>query len=198
MNAWVRDGREPPPSQYPRIDQDQAVPLSAVSFPKIPGVSFPTRIETAYRADYGSEFRTAGIVSVDPPKLGNPFPMLLPQVDPDGNETAGVRSPLVQWPLATYTGWNLRGKEIGAPDELFSMQGSWIPFARTRAERMKTGDPRPSIEERYATRDEYLQKVAAAARRLADTGYLLDRDVARAVDIAGAEWDYLRVGAPAR
>ena len=198
MNAWVRDGREPPPSQYPRLDQDQAVPLSAVSFPKIPGVQFPTRIQLAYRADYGPEFRTAGIVSVDPPKLGNPFPMLLPQVDADGNETAGVRSPLVQWPLATYTGWNLRGPEIGAPDELFSMQGSWIPFARTRAERMKTGDPRLSIEERYATRAEYLQKVGAAARRLADTGYLLDRDVEREVSFAAAEWDYLAAGTPAR
>ena len=126
-----------------------------------------------------------------PPQPGKPFPLVVPQVDADGNETSGVRSASVQWPLATFTGWNLRAKDIGAPDELFSMQGSWIPFARTRAERVKTGDPRLSIEERYASRAEYLEKVRAAARRLADNGYLLDRDVVRAVDYAAREWDYL-------
>ena len=121
MNAWVRDGVEPPPSRYPRIDGDQAVALSAVAFLKIPGVSFPTRIQTASRLDF----------SVEPPKVGGAFPMLVPQVDTDGNETSGVRGPLLEWPLGTYTGWNLRAKEIGAPDELYSMVGSWIPFARS-------------------------------------------------------------------
>jgi hypothetical protein len=71
------------------------------------------------------------------------------------------------------------------------MQGSWIPFARTRAERDKTGDSRLSIEERYATRGEYLQKVGAAARTLADRGYFLERDVARAVERSADQWDYL-------
>jgi hypothetical protein len=191
MNAWVRDGKEPPPSMYPRVDAGQAVPLASVKFPKIPGVAFPTRMLTAYRVDYGPDFRTKGIVTIDPPKVGKAFPMLAPQVDEDGNETAGVRSALLQWPLATYTGWNLRSKEIGASDELFSMQGSWIPFAKTKAERQKSGDPRLSIEERYATRAEYLEKVGAAARRLADQGYLLDRDVERAVRAGAAQWDYL-------
>src|SRR5205823_11316680 len=140
-------------------------------------------------AHHGPQFAN-GIVTQEPPKLGAPFPVIVPQVDRDRNDLGGIRMPEIQVPLATYTGWNLRSREIGAPDELFSMQGSWIPFARTKAERMKTGDPRPSMEERYATRSEYLQKVGAAARRLADTGYLLDRDVDRTVPRAAAEWDY--------
>jgi hypothetical protein len=190
MDRWVRDGVEPPPSQYPRIGAGQAVPLAALEFPKIPGIRLPQRPQLAYRADYGPDFRARGIVTQEPPKLGNAFPVLVPQVDADGNETSGVRTPLLQYPLATFTGWNMRTKEIGAPAELYSMIGSWIPFARTKAERTKSGDPRPSIEERYATRAEYLEKVGAAARTLVERGYLLDRDVARAVEQAAAQWDY--------
>ena len=102
----------------------------------------------AWHADYGPRF-AAGIVTQEPPKLGAPFATLVPQVDRDGNDVGGIRMPEIQAPLATYTGWNLRAPEIGAPDELFSMQGSWIPFARTRKDREQSGDPRPSIEERY-------------------------------------------------
>jgi hypothetical protein len=85
----------------------------------------------------------------------------------------------------------MRAKEIGAPDEMYSMVGSWIPFAKTKAEREQKHDPRPSIEERYANRAQYLQLVGAAARRLVETGYLLDRDVPALIDHSGAEWDYV-------
>lgn len=191
MDAWVRDGTAPPPSQYPRIAQRTLVPLDAVRFPKIPGVAFPTRIQTAWRVDYGPRFSEEGIVSLEPPAVGKPFALRVPQVDEDGNETAGVRMPQIEAPLATYTGWNLRAPEIGAPLELFSMAGSFLPFPRTRAEREKTGDPRLSVEERYATRAEYLERFTAAARRLADRGYLLDRDVGSLAERAGEEWDYV-------
>src|SRR4029077_17612435 len=106
----------------------------------------------------------------DPPKVGKPFRMLVPQVDRDGNETSGVRTPDLQVPLATYTGWNLRKPELGAPDELFNMVGSFIPFPKTKAERAEKGDPRLSIEERYASKQEYLDKIAAAARGLVTSG----------------------------
>ena len=192
MDAWVRDGKAPPPSLYPTIGQQTLVPLDAVRFPKIPGVAFPTRIQTAWRVDYGPRFASDGIVTIEPPAVGKPFAMRVPQVDEDGNETSGVRMPQVEAPLATYTGWNLRAPEIGAPQELFSMAGAFVPFPRTRAERQKTGDPRLSVEERYATRAEYLERFAAAARRLADRGYLLDRDVPSLVERAEAEWDYVR------
>jgi hypothetical protein len=191
MDAWVKDGKEPPPSRYPRIAEGQLAGLDAVRFPKIPGVQFPTRIQRAWRVDYGEEFRTAGIVTIEPPKVGKPFPILLPQVDADGNETAGIRMPATLVPLATYTGWNLRAPEIGAPDELYSMVGSFIPFARTKAERAKTGDPRLSIEERYAGKQEYLDKVETAARGLVKESYLMERDVPRVMERASAEWDYV-------
>lgn len=194
LDNWVRDGKEPPPSQYPQLAARQLVAVDRLDFPRIPGVALPTRIQTGYRVDYGPQFRTAGIVSIEPPKVGNAFPAMVPQVDADGNETSGVRLPSVQVPLATLTGWNLRTEAIGAADELYSMVGSYLPFPRTKAERAAAGDPRASIEERYATRAEYLEKVGAWARTLAERGYLLDRDVALAVERAAAEWDWVQGG----
>ena len=166
-------------------------PLSDLKFPNIPGVRLPERIQTAYRLDFGPNFRSEGIVSLEPPKVGNPFPTLVPQVDSDGNEAAGIRLPEIQVPLATYTGWNLRAPELGAADELLSMVGSFIPFARTKAERLKLRDPRPSIEERYPNRQQYLEGVRAAAHRLAGEGYLLESDIPSILAEAGEKWDYL-------
>jgi hypothetical protein len=191
MDHWVRDGKEPPASQYPRIAQDTLVPLGALQFPKIPGVAVPTRIQQAYRVDYGPDFRTAGIVTIEPPKVGNAFPILLPQVDRDGNETSGIRMPEVQVPLATYTGWNLRSPDIGAPGELNSMIGSFIPLARTKADRELHPDPRASVAERYSGRADYLARIEAAARRLADGGYLLESDIPQIIEHSATEWDYL-------
>jgi hypothetical protein len=189
LDAWVQFGEEPPASRYPKIADGGLVRLDAVAFPKVPGVQFPTRIQQAWHVDYGEEFRTAGIVTVEPPKVGSAFPMRVPQVDVDGNETAGIRMPATAVPLATYTGWNLRSAEIGAPDELYSMTGSFIPFARSKAERAKTGDPRLSVEERYGSKQAYLDKVQAAASDLVKGRYLLERDVPAVVERASAEWD---------
>jgi hypothetical protein len=191
MNRWLAEGVEPPPSRYPRLAAGELAPLEAVRFPKVPSVKFPGRIHKAWRVDYGPQFRTEGIVAFEPPKMGKEFPVLVPQVDADGNELSGIRLPEVAAPLATYTGWNLRAPELGAPEEPASMIGSFIPFARTRAERRKTGDPRPSIQERYGSREDYLEKAAAAARELARQGYLLERDVPGVVEACARRWDYL-------
>lgn len=189
LDRWVADGQEPPPSRYPKIADGSLVPLADVRFPKVPDLQFPTRIQQAWHVNYGEEFRTAGIVTIEPPELGRAFPMRVPQVDADGNETSGIRMPAVAVPLATYTGWNLRAPEVGAPDELYSMVGSFIPFARTRAERVKAGDPRLSVEERYPGKQAYLDKVESAAHGLVKDGYLLDRDVPQVMERASAEWD---------
>jgi hypothetical protein len=191
MDRWVADHVEPPPSQYPRIANNQLVDLSALRFPKIPGVVVPTRPQRAYHVDYGPEFRTRGIISIEPPQVGKPFPTLVPQVDADGNETSGIRMPDIQAPLGTYTGWNMRAPELGAPDEMFSMVGSYIPFARTKAEREKNHDPRRSIEERYASREEYLKQVESAAKSLVAGGYLLAQDIPKLMERGLAEWDRL-------
>ena len=163
-----------------------------VQFPKIPGVNFSTRIHKAYRADYGPQWKS-GIVTLEPPKIGKAFPMLVAQVDADGNETAGLKMPELAVPLATHTGWNLFNEKAGPTDELSSMQGSYIPFPRTRAERERSGDPRLSIDERYHDRDQYLGMVSREAVKLIEQGYLLDRDLPAILKQAGERWDYVKI-----
>jgi len=194
MNNWITNGAEPPESQIPRVAKDNLVQVSALNFPKIPGVALPKEPTPVFRLDYGPDFRAKGIITLEPPKIEGHYTVLIPQVDRDGNETSGIRLPDQVVPLATYTGWDLREPSIGAPDAMFDMVGSMIPFARTRAEREKTGDPRPSIEERYASREEYLRKVEAAAQPLVKQGLMLQSDVAKFVEKAGARWDLLASG----
>lgn len=189
MDRWVAKDQAPPASQYPKIAESKLVPLSGLDFPKIEGVHVPGRPQRAYRVDYGPEFRTLGIISIEPPKIGKAFPTLVPQVDADGNETSGVRMPDIQAPLGTFTGWNLRTAALGAPDEMFSMVGSYIPFARTKVERQARHDSRLSIEERYHGRKDYLSKVESAAKNLVAGGYLLEQDVPKLIERGAAEWD---------
>jgi hypothetical protein len=111
-------------------------------------------------------------------------------VDSDGNEIGGLRLPEQEVPLATTTGWQFRSERIGAPDTLMVNNGAYIPFPATRAERAKTGDPRLSIEERYASRAEYLAKVTQVANRLAAERYILERDLPAIVEAAGKHWDW--------
>jgi hypothetical protein len=112
-------------------------------------------------------------------------------VDADGNETSGIRLPELQVPLATYTGWNLRDASVGAPGQYFNMVGSFFPFAPGKAARQKLKDPRPSIEERYPSRDAYLAKVRAAAQSLAAAGFLLTEDIPALEQRAVTQWDTL-------
>ena len=117
---------------------------------------------------------------------------MVPQVDQDGIDIAGIHMPEIKAPLATYTGWNLRSKEIGGSEQLFTQAGSMIPFARTKAERMQSGDPRLSIEERYSGKDDYLKKFESAAQTLAHDGYLLSKDVPELTKRGAAEWDFVQ------
>ncbi len=189
MQAWLADGKQPPASVYPLLapptGEAQLVPVAAYAFPKIPDVATPHSNRQAFKLDF----------SVEPPKLGPPFPTLVPQVNGDGNETSGIRMPEIQVPLASYTGWNLRSPKIGAPDQLYSMAGSWIPFPATKTQRKKLKDPRMSIEERYRTKDDYLVKINAAAQQLVKEGFLLDRDIAKLRDRAAQEWEYVLASA---
>jgi hypothetical protein len=116
-------------------------------------------------------------------------PLLVSQVDGDGNEVSGIRLPEVAVPLATYTGWNFRNAEIGGTNRLIGNTGSYIPFARTQAERESRRDPRPSIEERYPSRGDYLAKVRAVTDALVRDRYMLAEDVDTAVERASAHWE---------
>ena len=156
----------------------------------MPGVTTSTAVHRAYRADYGPTFVTDGIVTVEPPRIGAAFPILVPQVDADGNGVAGVKMPDLAVPLATYTGWNLFNDRSGPTDVLSSMQGSYIPLPRTAAERKRTNDPRLSIEERYRDKDQYVGLVGKSALDLIDQGFLLPEDLAIVLRNAGRHWDY--------
>ena len=110
---------------------------------------------------------------------------MVPKCDPDGNDLGTLLPPEVAVPLATYTGWNLRRRDAGAEGMLVSLTGSYIPFARTEAERKATGDPRESIEKRYGSFDGYRKRFASVCDDLVKRRYLLKEDAERLV--AGCE-----------
>jgi hypothetical protein len=188
MDQWVRDGVAPPPSTYPKLADNTLVPLSKWNFPKIPGVNLPSEFVLAWHLDFGPQWKQ-GIVTNEPPKLGKPFAVFVPQSDADGNDLGGVRLPELQAPLASYTGWNLRAPAIGAPEQRLSFIGSFIPFAKTAEERKATGDPRTSIAERYSSPDEYMGKFTAAAMKLMQQRFLLPEDVPALLERGRVEWE---------
>ena len=126
-----------------------------------------------------------------PPREGPAFGSLVSAVDEDGNEVAGITLPEVRVPVATHTGWTLRHPDIGGAEQLLVFAGGTIPFARTRREREAAGDPRPSLEERYASREAYLASVRRAALDLVAERHMLEEDVELSVTFAARAWDWL-------
>ncbi len=181
LDAWLRDGTEPPPSIYPRIDKGTLVGWRQkdTGFPTLPGVRYPEVIQQPSAFDYGPEFSTRGILSIQPPRVLGRYEVRVPRSGPDGNDLGTLLPPEVAVPLATYTGWNLRRRDAGAEGMLASLSGSFIPFPRTPAERKATGDPRESIEERYGSFTEYRQRFALACEELIRRRYLLREDADR-------------------
>lgn len=194
LDAWVADDVAPPDSRHPRISDGTLVPPAAAGWPAVPGVRLPTAPMTTYRLDFGPDW-AKGLVTKEPPGLGAPFVSLVPAVDDAGNDRAGIRLPQVAVPLATHTGWNYRHPSIGAPDRLASEIGSYLPLARTRAERERSGDARASIAERYASREDYLGRIALAAVALVNERLLLPEDVADEIARAARHWDWAMASA---
>jgi len=188
LDDWVRAEKIPPPSAYPRIATGTLVALPELRFPAIPGIHPPATAHRAYAIDFGRSFRS-GVITEVPPLVGKSFVTLVPQVNQDGNDTGGVQIPELAVPLATYTGWNLRDPGIGAPEERVSFIGSYIPFAKTKADREKAGDPRPSVAERYTGREQYLGRFTEAALQAIHRRFLLPEDLAAAIERGGQEWD---------
>lgn len=177
MQQWVANDTAPPPSVYPRVDRGELAPIDRVRFPKSIA-PLPARIHDVYRLDFGPDFRTRGIVAFEPPKMGAPFRVLVPQVDADGNDIGGLKTPQVAVPLAAHTGWNLRHPAIGSPEELFSMVGSYFPFSPEKR------------NARYRTRAAYLEKIRAEARKMIANRYLLERDLPLVETLSATEWDF--------
>ncbi len=193
MDDWVARGIEPPPSRIPRRADGTLVDMAQWrrQFPAIPGVALPAAPNELPFIDYGPAFAEGGPI-MEPPRVdrSRAYAVLVPAVDALGNDAAGLRAPMVEAPLASYTGWNLRIAGRGA-GTLHDFSGSTLPLPETPAERDLTGDPRPSILERYGTAQGYVAAIEAAARALAADRLLLEEDIPRAVD-AARDWGRAR------
>ena len=187
---WVKDGRTPPPSTHPTIAGGTLVPVAALQRPAIPGVALAMVPYAPRRLDFGPRW-AQGLDERVPPGVGAPFPVLVPRVDSLGNDTGGIRSVELRAPLATYFPWQLRLGMPAATDQLVSFAGTFVPLPRTEAERARRGDPRPSLERLYGSRDAYLGRVDAAARALVGERFLLPGDAAAAHARLAATWDWI-------
>jgi hypothetical protein len=178
LDAWVTRGTPPPPSTFPSLADGSFVSASPehYGFPDIPGVTYPGVINELSALDY----------DVQPPQpiAGRDYRVFVPAIDEDGNERPGVRAPDIAVPRGTHTGWTMR-REGYAEGELGAI-GAFLPFAATKEDRLASGDPRLSLEERYPTGADYLRKTEDAARELAARGLLLAEDVDRIVAAARA------------
>ena len=203
LAAWVKDGSEPPPSSRPTIAAGNLVAPDQVRFPRIPANSYGgvTRPAVKFTADndplhvqdYGRDYNaadTSGILSADLPKLSTArYGTLVAQVDDDGNDLGGIRNVFVEVPIGTYTGWNYFNKDF-FEEGFCTLSGSFIPFAPTREERVAAADPRPSIAERYPSKEVYVAAFKKAADNLVAQRFLLPDDAARLV--SQAERDGIR------
>ena len=187
LDEWVARGVVPPPSRVPRLADGTLVPSlpqAGVGFPIVPGVTYTGLKSTRYYLDYGADFYRAGIMTINPPRFVSPifdnprngaiYPTFVPKTDADGNDIAGIRLPDVAVPLATYTGWSLRGG-VHANDGCDTL-GQMIPFAQTRAERLARQDPRLSLEERYPSLAAYEASAKRAIDALVAGRFMLPED----------------------
>jgi len=191
LEAWMRTGKAPPASQYPTIAARELVVREAVSFPAVASLPFPAYLPQVWRMDFGDDFARTRVVTREPPALGAPFTVLVPQVDADGNELGGVRLPAVAAPLGTYTGWNIALPALPGLHYLAGLIGSFEAFAPTRRDRDKAGDARRSIAERYRDKDEYLERVERAVDDLIRKRLILDNDRDAMIARSAALWDVL-------
>jgi hypothetical protein len=186
LDAWATHGTPPPPSHVPTRAAASAVAVDEIRhrFPAIPGVTCPEQPNRLYVQSFGPDF-DRGVFSKEPPEEDQEreYTVLLPQVDADGLEVAGIRTPDVEVPLATYTGWNLRPTGSAGRDQA-GIMGSGFPFARTAAERHAHGDPRASLAERYGSKAQYVRRVVLAAQHLVAQRLLLDEDAERYIEAA--------------
>ncbi|MEQ1774266.1 MAG: alpha/beta hydrolase domain-containing protein [Burkholderiales bacterium] len=176
LSEWV-DGKAPPPSQTPRLQNNTLVAVQKLQFPAIPNVTIAQRVNA-----FGvlTDWTTPAM------DMSKPYRPLVTNVDADGNETSGIRLPEIAVPLGTYTGWNLY-KAPQVEGELCDRDGTFIPFATSRDARSANSDPRPSLEERYGTHAAYVKKVAEASQKLIAARLLLKEDAARLLERANSE-----------
>jgi hypothetical protein len=197
LDRWVADGIEPPASYYLELSENTVSTEEEVieKFPEVPGLYRPdTRfLRKLPRVDLGPDAGKG--IGLFPAKLGEPYPAFVWDIDDDGNEVAPVLLPDQVHPIATYTPWNPRHPETGHPEQIIAMRGSTFFFSRTRQEREELNDPRPSLEQRYESREAYLELIHEAANDLVRSGYLLEEDIEHCVNDAAERYDEaVRIG----
>jgi hypothetical protein len=186
LDDWADRGIEPPKSNYPLLADKTLVTLDAAraAFPAIPGAKFPSAINDLALPDFGSGFESrGGRLGQRPPTLGGRYQLFVPRPDSDGLDVAGIRPVEVAAPTSTLTGWNVRAPGHRDTD-LCGLSGSVMPFAKTKAARQASGDPRPSLEERYGNRAGFIKAVEEATRKLVKERFLLQEDAARYIQAA--------------
>ena len=186
LDHWIKDGKEPPPSVYPRISDGTLVgwKQKESGWPAIPGVSYPTVIHEPQQLFRGPDWLTKRIATIEPPEIKGHYVVKIPAIGTDGNELGTLLHPAVAVPIGTYTAWNLRSEAIGAPGELLSLAGGYIPFAKTAEVRKASGEERPALLERYKDYADYRAQYQAAAERLLAERYLLPEDLPRAMALS--------------
>ncbi len=186
---WVTQSIEPPPSRYPTLAKNELVRVDqrAMSFPKIPGVPNPAGALNPFTLhDFGDGFHeedVSGVMQSAPPRVLGEAAQWVPKVDADGNEIGGIPSVQHRVPLGTYLGWNVTAAGYNAGKGC-GLNGGFVPFARTRAERLATNDPRPSLQERYGSKDEFLKRVREAVAQLQSERLLLPADAQKIIEQA--------------
>ncbi len=186
LDEWVRTGKEPPPSAHPRIADGTLVGWreSESGWQGIPGVRYPEVIQQPEQLDRGPEFYRFRRSSIEPPISRGSYVVNVPKCGADNNELGTLLLPAVAVPIATYTSWNTRGRSIGAEGEMLGLQGGYIPFVKTQAEREKLGDPRPALLERYRDFDDFRRQYRAAVDQGIEQRTLLAEDVAELMKLA--------------
>lgn len=183
MHRWISEGIEPPASVHPKLSDGTLVSIREVKWPQVPGMAAPNAVKAGVRVRNPQLPGGAG--------EGADLPLLVPQCDADGNDLGGIRVPDVAVPLGTGTGWVFRPAEFGSPHEFYLLRGAWVPFAKTKAEREAANDPRLSLEERFASKDAYLDQVKAAVRKLIEQRFLTNADVEPQLKQASERWDWV-------
>ena len=171
LEAWVDRGVTPPPSRVPGLSSGSLIEAekAAGQLPTpIPGLPY-----TGMHVVAGAEDLT-----VHPSRLLGQFKLYLPRLNADGMMIGGVRLPAIDAPKATYTGWNPQVPGNG-PSALCSLVGGVVPFAPTRESRIGSGDPRPSVAERYDSPSAYVDRVDKVAQELVHSRFLLPEDLPR-------------------
>jgi hypothetical protein len=195
FRRWVMTGTPPPPSRYPTLAGHNLVPptQAAMGFPNLPAIlassnpnapfldvgSTTSRfVQALMQYNWGPTLNYSeniGFHSFEPPIVTQVLPQVVPRVDADGNEIGGVPVVLALAPLGTYLGWNITSAGFHQ-GQVCNYTGGWIPFANTQAQRLATGDPRLSLQERYGNHAGYVAAVTAAADNVMAQGFLLQAD----------------------